>query len=199
MKRVLVMTAALGFAALSQASFTVATFADPSENASQSLFLWDQVANTLTGGWKNPGMTVQTPGLIGGGKVDNAQMEFDSVTLTPIIPGTLYQMGAGRIRFHQGDIANPFFEITFESGLFQSPVAVGGSNLIGNNVKFSGPNVPKGLSEEQFSFSLTNEVKNGSVVGFTSAFTSSAVPEPATIVALGAGLAVVARRRRNKS
>ncbi|MBL8064707.1 MAG: PEP-CTERM sorting domain-containing protein [Chthonomonadaceae bacterium] len=198
MKKFLVLGCALAASSFAHASFTVATFADPSTNKANWIFLWDQVANTLSGGWHQGGMTVRTPGLIGGGQVNNAQMDFDSVALTPIIAGQLYRMSAGRVRFHTGDLTNSFLTITFDSGLFQTPLAIGGSNLFADNVRFSGPNVPGGLSEEQFSFSLANEnnVANGKT--FTSAFTSSATPEPATLLVLGGGVLLAVRRRRQR-
>lgn len=192
--RSIFVLAAASFAAMSHA-FTMATFADPSQGSAQAMFFWDKVSNTLGGSWHNDGMTVQTPGFIGGGAVDHSQMDFDSVTLTPIIPGQLYQMGAGRVRFHLGDVSNAFFEIEFNGGMFQVGQGAGASTLTGNIVRFIGPNVPTGLENEQFSFALTNEATNGTVVTYTASFTSSATPEPASMLALGVGLAAVLRRR----
>lgn len=199
MKKLAVIALAITVAATSQASFTMATFADPSQVKTQYLFLWDEVANTLSGGWHDAGLTLKTPGLIGGGQVANCQMDFDTVALSPIIAGQLYLMSAGRIRFHTGDLSNPLFEITFDSGLFQTPVSVGGSNFIGNNVKFSGTNIPTGLMDEQFSFALANEdrLANGKRT-FTSSFTSSAAPEPVSLIAIAGGIAAMVRRRKSR-
>jgi hypothetical protein len=73
---------------------------------------------------------------------------------------------------------------------------VGGSSLFGNGVTFSGPLVPSGLSQETFNFSFANFVQNANGATATAAFTSSAVPEPASIAAIGLGLAAMIRRRR---
>lgn len=188
----------VGLASVSQA-FTMATYSDPTQGSAEAMFFWDRVASTLSGSWSGIGMTVETPGFIGGGFVDNARMDFDSVTLTPIIAGQLYQMGAGRVRFHTGNVSNPFFEIIFNGGLFQTGQGIGGSRLIGNIVEFVGPNVPTGLEDEQFSFALANEAQLGDQTTYTSSFTSSATPEPATLLALGGGVAAMVSRRRRRS
>lgn len=196
MNKLCLVGALAAVACASQASLTIATFSDPSLSASNPLFAWDSAANTLEGSWSGTGMTVQTPGFIGGGSVSDAQMVFDQVSLTPIINGTFYKMGSGRVRFFTTDINNPFLTITFNSGSFLNPFLSGASSLNADGVSFTGPNVPTGLSDEQFSFSFANPETSGSVTHFTSSFTSSAVPEPLSIIALGAGLAALGRRRK---
>jgi hypothetical protein len=48
-----------------------------------------------------------------------------------------------------------------------------------------------------YNFSFANGFDNGQFVhSYTASFTSSAVPEPASMIALGAGLLALARRRR---
>ena len=87
--------------------------------------------------------------------------------------------------------------ITFDSGLFQNPLTAGAATGQGNNVNFTGPNVPAPLTDEAFSFSLANPTQVADHMTFTASFTSSAtiVPEPATLLLLGTALAAIARRR----
>jgi hypothetical protein len=178
MHKVLLTAFFLSVAAASQASITIAAASDPSQFADRPLFTWDKVNNTLSGLWTASGLTLQTPGFTGGGSTPNTHFEMKPVALTPIINGTLYSMGSGQINFYTTDPLNPFFTIDF-----------------------SGPNVPVGLTNEQYSFSFANYQDFGGFATFTAAFTSSAdvVPEPTTMLLLGAGLAAVAARRKKSS
>ncbi|MBL8065792.1 MAG: PEP-CTERM sorting domain-containing protein [Chthonomonadaceae bacterium] len=187
------------FAILSVASahaFTVATFADPSTVAESPLFTWDRTNNTLSGVWTASGLTLETPGLTGGGSVSNAHFVMDPVQLTPVINGQYYLMSRGSVRFFTNDINNPFLTITFAGGSFLNPSNAGASSTVGNSVAFAGPNVGAGWSQETFSFSLTNAMTVGNITTFTSSFTSSAVPEPASMVILATGVAALIARRR---
>jgi hypothetical protein len=183
MKKILALVALGAVAAASQAQFTVATHDDPSGSAANPVVTWNQTANTLSASWLATGMTLDTPGLTGGGSTANAKLSMNPVSLTNL-GGGVYQMGAGLI--------------TFTGGLFVDPIAAGSGDIQGFNVTFSGPNVPGGWSQEAFSYALTNRSVSGNNVTYTAAFTSSAVPEPATMIALGAGLAAFAARRRRK-
>jgi hypothetical protein len=87
--------------------------------------------------------------------------------------------------------------ITYTKGLVVLDGGAGSSDLRLDGVTFSGPNVPAGLSQEMYNFSFANGFDNGQFVhSYTASFTSSAVPEPASMIALGAGLLALARRRR---
>lgn len=185
-------------AAASQASVTIATFQDPAPNSSTPLFDWDMGANTLSGSWTGAGFTMDTPGFTGGGSVANTHFLMGPVALTVVIPNVLYMMGAGTIDFYTTNLSSPFFTITFNGGTFLNPLNSSASSLNGDVVNFAGPNVPGGLSNQQFAFSLANPVLSSGHMTYTSSFTSSAdvVPEPLTLVALATGLAAVARRRK---
>ena len=198
MKKALITALAIGFAAASQASFTVATFADPTTIADSPLFTWDTANNTLSGSWVASGLTLQTPGFSGGGSVANAHFIMDPVSLTPVIAGQFYTMGRGEVKFYTTDPNTPFYTITFSGGTFLNPFNAGASQTAGPSVDFAGPNVPGGLTDETFSFSMTNAKQTGNFVTFTSSFTSSAnvVPEPVSMIALTAGLAAIIRRRK---
>lgn len=191
------MTALLAMAAASQASFTLATFSDPSQGT-PFLFKWDTVNNTLSGSWTGTGLTLQTPGFSGGGQVNNATFSMANVSLTTVLPNVLYTMGAGSVNFLDSS-NNNVMTMTFAGGTFLNPLNAGGASSQGNAVTFSGPNVPANLTNESFAFSFANPTTVGTDVFYTGSFTSSAdvVPEPASILLLGAGVAAFIRRRKN--
>jgi len=197
MKKALFTAIAIIVTAASQASITIATFADPAPNGGTPLFTWDQGAGTLGGTWTGSGLTLLTPGFTGGGSTADTHFVMSNVTLSPIVNNVLYSMSAGTVKFYTTDVNTPFFTITFDGGLFQNPFNVGASTLIGNTVDFAGTNVPT-TTNEQFSFGFANAQQVGNTVTYTSSFTSSAdvVPEPVSMIVLASGLAAVAARRR---
>lgn len=176
-------------AAVASNALTMATFADPATDASTPLFTFN--ATSISGGWSGTGLLLQTPGWAAPDYAD-AKFSMAPVALTPIAPG-FSSAGAGQIDFTDS-LNNLVFRITFQSG-YVSVNGVGGSDLFSNNVTFSGPGVPV-VTNETFNFSFANFGQNGNDVTATAAFTSSAVPEPASIAAIGLGLAAVIRRRR---
>ena len=88
------------------------------------------------------------------------------------------------------DGATPRLTISFESG-YVDYHNFAADEFFGENVTISGIGITTGsLKEEFFSFAFANQtVLPGSDDGFTAttAFTSSAVPEPATVCLLGLG------------
>lgn len=175
---------------------TIATFFDPAVDGSTPLFVFDTVTNILTGSWTGTGLNVQTPGLIGGGVVNNAKFTTTPIQLTNVPATDIWTGGAGQFRFYTTDVNNPFLVVDFTGATLFSPLNFGASEFSGSIVNMSGPNVPAGLTNEQFSFSLANPASNGTLRTYTASYTSSAVPEPASMTALALGAAALLRRRR---
>jgi hypothetical protein len=185
--------------AASAQSFTIATFADPATSSSTPLFTevttGPGLTGTLGGGWSAPGLTLMTPGFLGGGSTSNVTFTMSNLNINSTGQATAAGGGPAVIDFKSG--ATDLFKVQFDSGVFNT-FALGASTLIGNNVSFSGAHVPTGLSSQQFAFSFSNAHTVGNQTTYTASFTSSAVPEPASIAALGLGIAGIIRRKRNR-
>lgn len=189
---------ALGLVAISATSqaFTVATFADPSVTGMPPLFTFDSNALTLDGGYSALGLNLQTPGW-GAPDYADAKFSMSTVALTHLF-GNVYDTNGGVITFT--DSSNVMvMTITFGSGRFVNNTLFGGSDFSGNIVSITGPGIPGNWYDETFNFSFANPNVNAGVYTYTAAFTSSAVPEPATMLGLAsaAGL-LIARKRRNR-
>lgn len=170
---------------------TIATFADPAGDGTTPMFEFD--GSFLRGGWPfmggpNTGLDLQTPGLPGGPYVDA------TFTMTDVPVMGFNMLGGGTISFFDA-AANPLFDITFQSAVLLPTIAFGASDFQANDVTISGPAVPFPLFDEAFAFSFANPVITAEGWTVTSAFTSSAVPEPATLVLLAIGGLAVLRRR----
>ncbi len=180
------LIAGLLFAASLANAGTVATFFDPAPDGSTPLFTLDGA--TLSGGWSGMGLDLVTP--INSGFYPNATFTMTNLTVLDLF-GTL---SGGTIQF-KDSIGNPLLRIDFnEAKLFQ-PVGFGASTFAGENVVFSGPIITTPLIEQMFSFSFANQSPAPNGASWTAAFTSSAVPEPATLILLVIGGLVAARRR----
>jgi hypothetical protein len=180
-----------------KASFTVATFADPSNSSINPLFTVDFTALTLNGGWSDakPGLTLQFP--FNGHNYSNAWFNVSQVSLAPTIPGTLYSAGSGVINFYKdGTSTSPLLIINFNSGNV-SLSDFGATDFIATNVTITGSEIIGTLSQEQFAFSFVNTASLPTHSGFTAtaSFTSSAVPEPATIALLCFGVLGMVNRK----
>lgn len=173
---------------------TVATFADPAASPATPLFAL--TGNVLSGGWSGLGLNLLTPGTAAP-DYSNVTFSMTPLVVTPIAPG-FATTNAGQIDFFDG--ANLIFTIEFDSGFLTSPVSFGGSDFVGQNVRFSGPVLGgSAATSEAFAFSFANPVSNQQGYTVTSAFTSSAelrIPGPATLAGVGLGLLVASRRRR---
>ncbi len=191
---------ALGCALLSASSqaFTVATFADPSPDGSTPLFTFNSTALTLDGGFAGTGLTLQTPGWAAPDYSD-ATFTMTTVSLTATGDPDVFLTAGGTLDYFDS-LSNGVMTITFGSGIFVRNNGFGGSDFSGQIVSISGPGIPGDWYNETFNFSFANPETNGNLSTYTAAFTSSAVPEPATMLALASGAGMlIARRRRNKA
>jgi PEP-CTERM motif len=195
----------VGFIAVNaKASFTVATFADPSGNSDNSLFTVNFLGGTLNGTWAdgNPGLTLEIP--CSGYTIENGTAFHDVwFEMTQVGIDASGDTGGGDIDFYaHGTTTNPLLTINFGSG-FVSRYGFGADDLFTtNNVTIESSKIASPLSEEQFAFSFANQAKlpgNGNWGdGFTAtaSFSSSAIPEPATIAIFGLSITAIIRRRR---
>ena len=88
--------------------------------------------------------------------------------------------------------------IEFDSAQLNGSLGFGSSDFSGQNVTFSGSLIPFVLTSEAFAFSFANPSGTPSNFTVTSSFTSSAIPEPASLLAFGLAtpILMIGRRRR---
>lgn len=196
-RSVVVSAATLALVAGAAQAATVATFADPTVGPAPSMFQWNNVTNTLTGGWSGTNLNLLTPGVTAP-DYNNATFTLTPMVATSVTAG-IAQFGAGAIQFFDSNNV-AIFLIEFDNATLNSSLSFGASDFIGFNVRFSGSILETAIaSDEAFAFSFANPV--GTQTGFTvtSSFTSSAdvrIPTPGAAAIAGAGLLAVARRRR---
>lgn len=185
-------------AASSAQAITVATFADPTIGQSNPTPLFtfspDGPNGTLDGGYE--GLTLAT--FVGTFTGVSFELEGDGngfVEATASVADR-YNLGAGSVRFFTGSDAN-LLTIAFDSGTLTN-TGFGSSDQQGGNVTFSGTIAGANLFNEAFAFTFANPKASGSDITYTASFTSSAdaVPEPASLAALGLGALTLLRRRR---
>lgn len=200
-----ILIAALMFVG-SAHSETVATFADPSGNAANYLFTVNWSKMQITGGWADSknGLDLVMP-IIGDITKGNVWFEMKGLddapylaitNVTTIFGQKFGQTSGGHIYFHEDSTTNSLLTIDFASAVVSYNV-LGASDFSLNNVQIHSSLFPWSLSDEQFNFSFANGQQLSGDDGFTAtaSFTSSAVPEPATLALLGIGGVAMLRRR----
>jgi hypothetical protein len=193
MRFALALLIGLSFAAAASAeTITIATFSDPSNDASEPLFNYDANTNVLSGSWSAEGLILEAAT----GTWDDAtfQMSADPGA----IPGTV---GAGTVEFFS-ELGDPLMLIEFDSGQLNA-IGFGATEFIATNeVIFSGAILPAPTIDESFGFSFANQVALDGAGSFsaTASFTSSAtlIPEPATVCLLVIGGLAVSRKARRQ-
>jgi hypothetical protein len=89
------------------------------------------------------------------------------------------------------------FRITFQSASLAPDIGFGASDLALQNVVFYDPAQPtQPFGQDRFAFSFANDAQVGDLSTWTASFTSSAIPEPASMVLLVAGGLLISLRRR---
>jgi len=185
---------------LVEATSTIATFDDPAADSSTPLFTVDLNNDEITGGWADSQTGLDLDVVYTGNTFLDAFFTMTPVSYTGGLMGG--PTGGGIVKFFadgQSTSTTPLLQINFDSATLL-PASFGGVELFGNDVEISGSEIGGAtLTDEAFAFSFANQVLLPDEVGFTatSAFTSSAVPEPATVALLGFGsLSLILRRRR---
>ena len=185
------------FSASAEATFTVATFSDPSINSDNPLFTVNFTAMTINGGWADSetDLTLEIP--YSSASFADVWFEMTEVTILNALGDT----SGGVINFYaDGTVIDPLLTINFTSGYVDNFNLGADEMFVANNVTISGIGItPGSLTEEEFSFSFANKADLLSPnEGFTAtaSFTSSAVPEPATIALLCIGVLSLIRRKK---
>jgi hypothetical protein len=180
---------------------TVATFADPAANWSTPLFIVDLENDVIKGGWLDSQTGLDL--VIFGNSFKNAFFKMDPVSYTGGLTGG--ETGNGIIQFFadgQDPGTTPLVQIVFNKA-YLTPSGFGvTAPFFVADVAITGSEIGGSLTDESFMFGFTNhrplagDWNNGYTA--TASFTSSAVPEPATLVLLGtAGIWSFTRKRRS--
>lgn len=165
-------------------SVTIATFADPAANSTTPLFTVDWTNNTVVGEWADGIGNLDLVFPESGHPFEDAWFSMDILQIVSETTWGGYTYGitsAGQINFYAQGTTTPLLTASFEQAMV-SRAGLGADDFFSENVTFTGSQITGALYNEQFSFSFANVQILTAVDGFTAtaAFTSSAVPEPAT-------------------
>jgi hypothetical protein len=167
---------------------TVATFSDPAADGSTPLF--ELSGTSFTGGWSGLNLMLDMP-------ITGSVWPDATFTVTPLTVTGPGQLSSGTLDFFKSpaDGGGLVLQIDFNEASL-APFGWGASDVfLGQDVTFSGPGIPSGLTAETFAFSFANPIPTPDGFTYTASFTSSAVPEPASLLLLVLG-AIKALRRR---
>lgn len=185
-------------------SGTIATFSDSGLNASTPLFTINSTTKTVTGGWSDAQVGLNLQVVFTGNTFNDVFF-----TMTPLVMTTgslTYDTtDAGTIKFFADNAnpisATPLLQVDFDSASVSFGRVSGDNTFSSNGVRFSGSEIGSNtFSDEVFAFSFANLKAlspTTNQIGYTAtaAFTSSAVPEPATLGLLSIGVMAFLRRK----
>ncbi|MFA5554181.1 MAG: PEP-CTERM sorting domain-containing protein [Phycisphaerae bacterium] len=194
--KIITIAAVLLIASSAHATITIATFADPTADASTPLFTVDFNGSLITGGWAGTGLNLN---VLSSTTYYDAVFTITDVTITSDSdPFFGFKTEGGTIKFFESDQTTEILTVEFNVG-WVTISQLGGADFEGQDVTITGPALGGLiLDEETFAFSFTNQlpIQGDLTDGFTAtaAFTSSAVPEPATIILLSLGSLAIFNR-----
>lgn len=171
-------------AAASAGTMTFATFADPAANSASPSFQMADDYSSLSAAWSGPGLTLEVPFA---GQV-YTDVRFLLTGSDPAQPGY--------VDFWNN--TGPIMQVAFASATL-SEFGFGARDTTAAPGRVEITYYPWGSfnpTNESFAFSFSNFVDDGQGrITATAAFTSSAIPEPATLAFLAMGCLPLIRRR----
>lgn len=194
--KIITIAAVILIISSAQATMTIATFADPTADGSTPLFTVDFNGSLITGGWTGTGLNLN---VLSSTTYYDAVFSITDITITSESdPFFGFKTEGGIIKFFESDQTTEILTVEFNVG-WVTLSQLGGADFESEDVTITGPALGSLiLDEETFAFSFTNQLPIQSDLkdGFTAtaSFTSSAVPEPATVTLLSLGSLTIFKR-----